>query len=602
MGLAAVYSCVRIIADGVASLPIHVYRKTGGEEGGPARLPYSQLLDNPSADLDTTLYDWVFMALSSCLLWGNAWGLISSRTGVTSPSGLGYPQTIEWLPPDRMYVQDDTEQPWNPMKARIFLDGHEVRRSELVHMRACVVPGRLEAISPLRAFSMLYSQGMEALKYSATWFRNGGFPPGTFQNLAEEVDAEQAREIRSRLTDTLRTQQPLVYGKDWDYKPVVVPPSEAAFVEAMQLNATQVAAIYGVPPTKVGGRRGDSLTYATQEQETLSLITDTLRPWLVRMEHLLTSLLPATQYARFNTDALLKTDLKTRSEIYRMQREMGMITVDEIRQTEDMAPMPGTLGQETMPLQTMSQMAGNTRAIPKSMIDQVVLEPAIFAKLLEELQQKGLTPPPEPGMPGGMPMDEASPAKMLGPVAASKVADTGPTSKLSDISKGGGQGPDGTAPQGAAPPKQNGGFGGGYPIPFTPAGYLGHQVILARDADGEPAQPGLFGLKHHRATAADRQRASTWVDNAAANACLDEHEYEQRIYKVSKARIRGQLDDLVCDLPPEDELVPPQQLSQEVRDGEPALFGPAALALLQGRSFAEEFGTAGEPALNGKAH
>jgi HK97 family phage portal protein len=379
----------------VASLPLDVYRKNS--DTTVTKLNGSQLLDNPSADVNTTLYDWMFQCLSSALLNGNAWGLISSRTGVTSPNGLGYPQTVEWLPTDRVSVQDDPDQPYNPLRARVYYNGQLMDRNELVQVRAFVIPGRLEAISPMRAFSALFDQGLDALYYSATWFKNGGFPPGTFQNIAEEVDETQAREIRRRLTDTLRLHEPLVYGKDWDYKPVVVPPNEAAFVQAMQLNATQVAAVYGVPPTKVGGMKGDSLTYANVQEENISLITDTLRPWLVRMEHLFSALLPKPQFVRFNTDALLKTDLKTRTQIYEIQRRIGLRPIDEIREIEDLPALPHGVGTENIPLDMLVRMAATTRAIPKTMLSEVVIEAAMVSELLQYLSKQGLAPTPGRG-------------------------------------------------------------------------------------------------------------------------------------------------------------------------------------------------------------
>ena len=96
---------------------------------------------------------------------------------------------------------------------------------------------------------------------------NGGFPPGTFQNINEEVDSQQAKEIRRMLTDTIRERQPLVYGRDWDYKPLVVPQDEATFIKSMQLNATQVAAVFGVDPKRVGGTRADGMTYSQRHPE-----------------------------------------------------------------------------------------------------------------------------------------------------------------------------------------------------------------------------------------------------------------------------------------------------------------------------------------------
>jgi hypothetical protein len=406
------------------------------------------------------------------------------------------------------------------------------------------------------AFATLYEQGASALEYTASWFRNGGFPPGTFQNLAEEVDETSAREIRRRLTDTLRLHEPLVYGKDWDYKPVVVPPNEAAFVTAMQLNATQVAAVYGVPPTKVGGTRGDSLTYATQEQETLSLITDTLRPWLVRMEHLFSSLLPATQFVRFNTDALLKTDLKTRTEIYQHQRTMGLRTIDEIRATEDLPPLAGGVGNDPIPLSMLDRMAATTRAIPNSILPLVTLEAKIAVDMLEDLQQEGLVQADVPG----------------------------------------------TAP-----------------IATTSADYLAHQITQARTGPEDPGAGvehgnAFFGPKHQLATDDDRSRARRWIELATRAGCLGSTEAEERAGKARRARIRGALDELVTDLPAERELVkdPPAELgteragSTDNRAEPPPLLGAAAQAKLWARGLQADFDPeqAGltPAALNGKGY
>jgi HK97 family phage portal protein len=550
LGLAAVYSCVRYIADAVASLPVNVYRMN--PDGSQIKLPGSQLLDNPSADPSTTIYDWLFQAMTSALLWGNSWGLISSRTGVNSPNGLGYPQTIEWLPPERVSVEDDEQQPFNTRAAKVYFDGQQIPRQQLVQVRAFVVPGKLAAVSPLRAFALLMEQGIDALQYTATWFRNGGFPPGTFQNLAEEVGENDAKEIRRRLTETLQLRQPLVYGKDWDYKPVVVPPNEAAFIQAMQLNATQIAAVYGVPPTKVGGARGDSLTYSTQEQETLSLITDTLRPWLVRLEGLFTQLLPKPQFARFNTDALLKTDLKSRVQIEAAWRDMGLRTIDEIRAIEDLPPYPGSRGNEFIPLKVLERMASTTRAIPNSYMNDVTMEATLAAEMLEELQAKGLTAEDQPGVP---------------PIAVTPTAYLG--RQLTTFRSKNGQGEEQRT---------------------EPAGPVTGAAGAPRDRGIEEEEPRdhFFGPPHQLATRTDRQRASDWVTLAQRAGCLDDEESGTRRRKAGKARTKGILDEIVKDLPAETEL---RALPIPAPAPQPApnTAGSAAQTLLQLRKMSEGF-------------
>lgn len=556
LGLSAVYACVRIISDMIASLPINVYRNNG--DGTSVRLNGSQLLDSPS--VTGTVYDWIFQGTSSALLHGNSIGYITTRTGVTGPNGLGYPQTVEWMPYDRIHIQDDEQQPWNPLRAKFFFDGYELDRSEIIHMRAFTIPGRTAGISPMRAFATLIGQGLQALNYSHDWFHNGGFPPGTFQNTAEEVDKQQATEIRQRLTDTLRMHQPLVYGRDWEYKAISIPPKEAAFVEAMQLNATQVAAIYGLPPERVGGRRGDSLTYSTEQQEVLAIITDTLRPWLVRWEQLLRQLLPTTQYVKFDVDELLKTDLKTRYEIFAQQMETGLRTIDELRNLDDLPPLPNGKGQLAMPLGGLERMLATTRAIPKPYIDDLILEQEVAAETLLKLAAEGQVAPPQPGK---------------APVNSNAEQYLGRLITL----------------QRAAP------------IPARP-----EPAADDTSSGGEGTSP--FGPHHQRATHADRQRASDWIKNAHVLGALKQDEHDQRQHAAKNAAMKGALADLIKDLPSEKEL---HGQLQKLADAPPnkrradqppqPMFGPQAMALL--RELQQRWD--GSPAdvvasMNGKAH
>ena len=392
LGLPALYSCTRLIAESIASLPLKIYTRAPGS--GPAvRYNGPSIFDRPSAS--SNIYDWLYQCLTALVLHGNAWGLVTGR------DGYGYPTGIEWLPPEMVVVEDDPQQPWNQLRTRVYVYGRQIQnwREELFHIRAFTLPGRTEGISPLRAFALTVLNGMEAQRYGTDWFAAGGFPPGTFQNNEIEIDATAAAEIRESLTAAIQHRQPLVYGRDWDYKPVVVPPAEAQFIETMQMNATQLAAIYGLPPDRVGGRRGDSLTYNTVEQSTLQVI-EALRPWLVRLETAFFDLVPANRYCRFNSDALLKTDLKTRTEIYNTQRNMGMLTIDEIRDRDDMEPYPDSAGDEKIPLEVMVAMSRSIRGIPNSMLKGITLEVDLITNRLEKLEQQGLTQPDtEPAVP-----------------------------------------------------------------------------------------------------------------------------------------------------------------------------------------------------------
>jgi hypothetical protein len=100
-----------------------------------------------------------------------------------------------------------------------------------------------------------------------------------------------------------------------------VPPEEAQFVETMKLTTNQIAAVYGIPPEMIGGESGSSMTYANVEQQQINFVMFTLRPWLVRLEHAFSALLPDRQYVKFNSDALIRADLKTRWEVNQIRAE-----------------------------------------------------------------------------------------------------------------------------------------------------------------------------------------------------------------------------------------------------------------------------------------
>lgn len=386
LGLPALYGGVKLLADNIASMPLRVYLQAMGRDGYPGKKMWTgpSLFDQPSV-IGTT-YSWINSMMVSLLLQGNAWGWVTGR------NNWGFPTGIEWIPPQDVYVHEqEDEHSWNPLRAKVFAFGREVAwhgpDAEVFHIAGLPMPGRIEGISPLRQFALTFLAGTEAQRYGTDWYASGGFPPGTFQNAEIEVDADQAAEMRASLVRSLRRREPLVYGRDWDYKPVTVPPSEAQFLDAMQMNATHVAVILNLPPDRIGGSRGDSLTYNTTEQSTLQII-EACRPWLVNAEQRFSNLLlPRDRMCKFYTDALLKTDLEARMTIYQIMRNIGLRSVNELRDLEDLPPVPGDIGNEYMPLTTMNALGTRAGVIPKSFMKSVILEMDVATDRLIKLEK-----------------------------------------------------------------------------------------------------------------------------------------------------------------------------------------------------------------------
>lgn len=332
--LTPVYAAHRHLSDNISALPLDAFRKLGDKREPMTSLPQLfRLLDD-----EGDLVDWVSTAVMSLASRGNAVGLILER------DGMGFPTMIEWLPMDDVHVDDE-----NPLRPLWYWKGRLMDPTELVHVPLIKLPGKVLGLSPIEYAALTISSGLEAQTYGNDWFAAGGIPPGKFKNSAKKIDSKEAEVIRARLVSSMRTHKPLVYGMDWDYDPFSIPPEQAQFVETLQLNANQIATIYGIAPEEIGGVPGNSMTYQNEEHRQTRRMHD-LRPWLVRLEHKFSSWLPDRQHVRFNVDAVIRADTQTRYEVYKLAREMGLLSIDEIRALEDLPPLPGGKGKDAAPL------------------------------------------------------------------------------------------------------------------------------------------------------------------------------------------------------------------------------------------------------------
>lgn len=343
LGLVPVFAAVRLLASQVASLPLQGYRKAGDTR---ARMGLPSLFVKPS--VQGTLYDWLHRCVTSLALRGNAYGLITQR------DQYQYPTMIEWLHPDD--VRCDDQMPSGPgsfAQPTWYWQGRVIPTGDLVHIAWFTVAGRVQGLSPIGACAATIGTGISAQNYTSDWFDNGAVPPGEFRNKEKTVNQTEADVISARLNNAIRRRKPLVYGNDWEYKPISVSAHEARFVETLKMTATQVAAIYGIPPEMIGGEAGGPLTYNTVEQNSLNFLKFTLRPWLELLEGAFYPLTPKPQYVKFNIEGLLRSDLTTRMQSYQISRQIGLNSVNEIRALEDEPPIPN--GDDYTPLEVLAQ-------------------------------------------------------------------------------------------------------------------------------------------------------------------------------------------------------------------------------------------------------
>lgn len=324
LSLIPFFACVRVLAEQISSLPLQTFRRDGDAR---RRVDDPPLVTDPAAVVDPVT--WKRQCVISLAVRGNAVGL------VTSEDAMGFVTGLEWLNPDEVFV-DETR----PTMPRWYWQGIEVPAERIVHIAWFVQPGRVWGLSPIAAFAESIGVGLQATQFGSSWFEHGGTPPATFRNTRKTITRSESDEIGDRLSASMRRRRPLVYGSDWEFSALKVTPEESQFIETMRMNATQMAAIFGIPPEWVGGESGGSLTYDSPEMNGRALQKFTLRPWLTLIESPLSRLRPEQEFVKFNADAVARADLKTRYDSYKVAIESGFLTLNEVRELEDLPPLP----------------------------------------------------------------------------------------------------------------------------------------------------------------------------------------------------------------------------------------------------------------------
>ena len=340
----AMWSSVHLLASLISNLPVDVFRGVGTDKTPVSPLP--GFVASPSLILDRQ--DWVYQAMVSLLLRGNAYGMVLAR-------GAGQlPQTVEWLNPDDVTVEQKSS-----LRAPTYKVKHaEVPAGDIVHLRAFTKPGSAVGLSPVQYRAETLGISLAAQGYGAGFYGGGGHPSAVFMNKAmQTIPDDKADSIKQRVLAAMQgRREPLVIGSDWSYTPLQVNPAEADFVNSMGYSDAAIARMYGPGVAEVLGYQvsGSSLTYSNRVDRSLDLLTYTADPWVTKFNTFWTKSIPRPQTARLNVNALLRADPKTRHEMYRTDREIGLYNIDELRALEDLSPLPDGLGQDYTPLKTSS--------------------------------------------------------------------------------------------------------------------------------------------------------------------------------------------------------------------------------------------------------
>lgn len=321
----AVRSAVDLIASLGSELPIHVYSGEGRERQS---WPVPNYLQDPAGD-GYGLPDWIYQLLISWLLRGNAYGNVLDR------ARSGYPTQVEWLYPDAVRPQLENGA------AMWFVNGNLVPETRMWHQRVNPIPGQLLGLSPVAFHASTIGLSLTSTKFGLQWFRDGAHPSSLLTN-SETLTSEQAQTAKDRFMAALRgNREPLVLGRGWDWKAIQINPEESQFLQTQGMSAAECARIFGPGVAEIlGYESGGSLTYATVEGRMQHLLTLAVNKWLRRVERLLSAMLSSPRYVRLDRDAILQSTTLDRYRAYESALKNQWRTVNEVRDDEDMKPVP----------------------------------------------------------------------------------------------------------------------------------------------------------------------------------------------------------------------------------------------------------------------
>lgn len=323
-----VFACIRLIADVISSLPVDVF--VGDNSTSVSPVPTKIL--KPSAYANTI--DWLWQVVASLLSRGNAYGLYGSF------DRLGYPTQIDLISPEKVSIIKSDEPDSEGQK--LFKIGNKTLTTDQVwHLPGPQLPGELEGLSPIRYASRLISLGLDAETFGSDFFRNGIHPTATLET-DQPVNTDQAKGIKARVKEAVANRDFAVLGAGMKLNPWQLKADESQFLETMQHNSIAVAQIFGVPAEMLGvSFRGTAITYANREQRAQDFLNSAINPWLARLESSLSAWFPRGTYVKFNTGALLRSDLTSRYDAYNIGIHSGFLMPSEARELENLPVIPG---------------------------------------------------------------------------------------------------------------------------------------------------------------------------------------------------------------------------------------------------------------------
>ena len=327
MQISAVYACVRVLAESIAGLPLHVYQcgKNGSREKAVEHPLYFLLHDEPNPEMTSFVFRETLM--THLLLWGNAYAQIIR-------DGRGQVIALYPLMPDRMRVDRD-ENGQIYYRYQLGADESHLDKAGTVDLS----PKDVLHI-PALGFDGLVGYSPIAMARNSIGMAIGAAPSGVLEHPGVLKNPEKLRAAwEVQYGGSRNSGRVAVLEEGMKFNPIAIPPEQAQFLETRKFQVDEIARIFHVPPHMIGDL--ERSTFSNIEQQSLEFVKYTLNPWVCRWEQALTKPLLSPkekrEYSiRFNVDGLLRGDYQSRMNGYAVGRQNGWMSANDIRELENM--------------------------------------------------------------------------------------------------------------------------------------------------------------------------------------------------------------------------------------------------------------------------
>ncbi len=328
MGLATVYTCINVISQTTASLPIGVFRdEENGDKTSLTDHPvYYPLAHQPNSYMSSA--NMFLTTMIHAMGWGNGYiGINRNLRGEVKSLNLICPWEMDG---------------YAVVEGELFykVRGEVYHSRDIIHLRWFSYDG-IEGISPIRQNAMTMGKAFKSERYST--YALGKKPPGVLYyegNLTPEMKAQNQK---SWTEDIEAGKTPHLSGR-YKYDQLMLSPTDAQYVETENLTDKKIYGIYRIPP--VFAQDFERATFTNAEQSDLIFAKYTIMPLIRVIEQecnmkLFSEREKKTTSVKFNLNGLLRGDTKSRAEFYKAMRDIGAMDANEIRNLEDMNDYEG---------------------------------------------------------------------------------------------------------------------------------------------------------------------------------------------------------------------------------------------------------------------